>query len=164
MSHSDPQDENPPVLRSMTKGLQFAERLTFGIVGILLTVVALTLAFRSLGIVFALITGPSSSAIPLTAQFLDLVLLILMLAEIIYTVTLSLSGAKLSAQPFLIVGLIAVIRRILVLTVEEVQTGAPVGSGVTESTLDLAVLTLVAVAFVGAIFLLRYSRPQSDST
>ena len=85
-----------------------------------------------------------------------MVLLILMIGEIAYTVTLSVRGVGLNAQPFLIVGLIAVIRRVLLLTVEEVQGNTETIHGiVSKSTVDLAILTLVVMAFVFAIYLLR---------
>jgi hypothetical protein len=41
----------------------------------------------------------------------DRVLLVLILAEIVYTVVLSLRAHQLVAQPFFVVGLIAVIRK-----------------------------------------------------
>jgi hypothetical protein len=151
----DPHVDNPAAVRIAAVVLRYAERLMFAVVGLLLSVVALTLAFRSLQVVYALIVSSNVLTIPLTAHFLDLILLILMLAEIIYTVTLSLRGAMLSPQPFLIVGLIAVIRRILVITVQEVQIDRSRSVWVTQTTLDLAVLTLVVIAFVFAIWLLQ---------
>jgi uncharacterized membrane protein (DUF373 family) len=152
----DPHAWNPPALRVATTALRLSERIIFGVVGLLLSAVALTLTFRSLQVVYSLVVSSGSMTIPLTANFLDLILLILMLAEIIYTVTLSLRGAVLSPQPFLIVGLIAVIRRILVITVQEVQTGHPSQTGwLAQNTLDLAVLTIVVMAFVFAICLLQ---------
>ncbi len=120
----------------------------------------MTLSFRSLQLLYSLIVSPGSQAIPITAQILDLVLLILMLAEIIYTVTLSMRGAVLSPQPFLIVGLIAVIRRMLVITVQEVQNTHPRAGLLAQNTLDLAVLTLVVIAFVSAIALLQRRQQQ----
>ncbi len=158
----DPHAWNPPALRAITTALRLAERTIFAAVALLLSAVALTLTFRSVQVLYLLIVGPSDRAIPLTANILDLVLLILMLAEIIYTVTLSLRGAVLSPQPFLIVGLIAVIRRILVITVQEVQNNSQgMRTGLfAQSTLDLAVLTLVVIAFVGAIYMLQRRAPQ----
>ncbi|HTX63126.1 MAG TPA: phosphate-starvation-inducible PsiE family protein [Acidimicrobiales bacterium] len=46
-------------------------------------------------------------------DFLDKVLLVLILVEIVHTVVLSLRAHELAAQPFLVVGLVAVIRKIL---------------------------------------------------
>ena len=47
-------------------------------------------------------------------NLLDRVLLVLILVEIVHTVVLSLRAHHLVAQPFIVVGLVAVIRRILV--------------------------------------------------
>jgi uncharacterized membrane protein (DUF373 family) len=46
-------------------------------------------------------------------DFLDKVLLVLILVEVVHTVVLSLRAHALAAQPFLVVGLVAVIRKIL---------------------------------------------------
>jgi uncharacterized membrane protein (DUF373 family) len=51
-------------------------------------------------------------------DLLDRILLILMIAEILYTVQVSFREHTLSPEPFLIVGLIAATRRILVITAE----------------------------------------------
>ena len=55
-------------------------------------------------------SGPISAGAPI---LLDRVLLVLILVEIVYTVVLSLRAHRLVAQPFIVVGLIAVVRRIL---------------------------------------------------
>lgn len=88
-------------------------------------------------------------------------LLVLMVVELAYTVVLSLQGAVLLAEPFLIVGLIAVIRRMLVITVGEVSGATSTTSGTLGShAIELAVLTGIVIAFVVAIYLLR-SRPRT---
>ena len=51
-------------------------------------------------------------------QLLDRLLLILLIIEVMYTVQVSFREHSLAPEPFLIVGLIAVIRRLLVLTAE----------------------------------------------
>lgn len=51
-------------------------------------------------------------------HLLDRVLLALMLAEIIYTVGRITRTRKLESEPFLIVGIIAAIRRMLLVTAE----------------------------------------------
>jgi len=64
--------------------------------------------------------GRISAAAPL---LLDRVLLVLILVEIVHTVVLSLRAHRLVAQPFIVVGLIAVIRRILVVLTPGSRTG-----------------------------------------
>ncbi len=51
-------------------------------------------------------------------HLLDRVLLALMLAEIIYTVGRITRTRKLESEPFLIIGIIAAIRRMLIVTAE----------------------------------------------
>ena len=144
--------------------LQWAERGTFFIIGALLFVAAIVLLFRSTESLWGLMTHPREDAIRYGSAFLDIVLLVLMVVELAYTVVLSLRGAVLLAEPFLIVGLIAVIRRILVITVDEVNaTNAPGASVITQSTAELAILTGVVIVFVGSIVLLR-ARPDPPQT
>jgi uncharacterized membrane protein len=81
-----------------------------------------------------------------------------MLVELAYTVMLSLRGAMLAAEPFLIVGLIAVIRRILVITVGHVKQSNSSGAASPQSLLELGVLSGVILAFVISIVLLRLRR------
>ncbi len=150
------QNEEIEVFRKISRGLSIAERSVFTVVAVLLFAAAVALSWNGVLDIIPLFTGPPHSAIQETADFLNLVLLILMIGEIAYTVTLSVRGTGLNAYPFLIVGLIAVIRRVLLLTVEEVQGGTATAGGiVSKSTIDLAILTIVVMAFVFAIWLLK---------
>lgn len=147
--------DHTPAPEWMRSAFRWAERTVFFIIGMLLFVSALALARQGVTVLIGLIEGDPGSSIALTASFLDIVLLILMIGEIAYTVGLSLRGSVLRAQPFLIVGLIAVIRRILVLTVHEVQNKPSPASVLTPGTPDLGVLALVVMVFVLALYLLR---------
>jgi len=149
--------------RWMPLALLWAERAVFFVVGVLLFLAALALAGRSLQLLAGLLSGSVSDTVSSTAQFLDMILLILMIVEIAYTVSLSLRGAMLRAQPFLIVGLIAVIRRVLVLTVQEVRDrGAATGPWVSRPNIELGALALVVMVFVVAIYLLRNHEPMHE--
>jgi uncharacterized membrane protein (DUF373 family) len=53
-----------------------------------------------------------------TLRVLDQLLVVLMLVEILHTVRISIRSHFLVTEPFLVVGLIASIRRILVITLE----------------------------------------------
>lgn len=74
-------------------------------------------------------------------NLLDRVLLVLILVEIVHTVVLSLRAHRLVAQPFIIVGLVAVIRRILIVLS---------GVGVIP-TAELALLIAMIFVFVAAL-------------
>jgi uncharacterized membrane protein (DUF373 family)/uncharacterized protein (DUF1330 family) len=95
-------------------------------------------------------SGPISAGAPI---LLDRVLLVLILVEIVYTVVLSLRAHRLVAQPFIVIGLIAVVRRILsVLT--------PGSAAV--STAELALLiAMVAVFIAGFVVVSRFEKGDS---
>ena len=67
----------------------------------------------------------------------------LILVEIVYTVVLSLREHRLVAQPFIVVGLIAVIRRILFVL-------SP-GSHLRVTTSELALLIATVAVFVAGL-------------
>jgi uncharacterized membrane protein (DUF373 family) len=148
----------PSGLRQALGSLVWAERAIFFVTGLLLFAGALALLKRSVELLGPMFAGDSGFALAYASQFLDVVLLVLMLIELAYTVMLSLRGSVLQAEPFLIVGLIAVIRRMLVITV-----GEHVRSGVspTTSANELAILTGVVLALVASIYVLRL-HPQHD--
>ncbi len=147
-----------PVETAAIRTLTWGERGVFFIIGVLLFLGAVALLARTVPQLLALAFAQDVSPIQVGTGFLDIILLVLMVVELAYTVILSLRGAVLSAEPFLIVGLIAVIRRILVITVGEFKHGASESSLNAESTMELGVLTAVVLVFVGSIALLRIRR------
>ncbi len=160
MSAAAPRQTSRAV-RLGVRSLRMVERVIFFIIGAMLFAAAFALLARALVVLWALAISPSGETMAAGAAFLDVVLLVLMVVELAYTVMLSLRGVVLSAEPFLIVGLIAVIRRILVITVGEVQ-GPKASSNLSQnSSVELAILTGVVLAFVLSITMLR-SRSRTE--
>jgi len=83
---------------------------------------------------------------------LDRILLVLLIAELLYTVQVSFREHTVTPEPFLLVGLIAAIRRVLVLTAEFGHAG-PGGSS--PLVLELAVLSGLIVAIAISLYVLR---------
>ncbi|MDH2909575.1 MAG: hypothetical protein HKL92_03395 [Candidatus Eremiobacteraeota bacterium] len=136
--------------------LALGERIMFVFVGLLLFVAAVALAVHGVREAIALFTVGGGSLIESTAHFIDLILLILMISEITYTVVISIRGRGLSAIPFLLVAIIATVRRVLVITIQEIHPAAPKGlSWISKSSVDLLALSLVCVLFVVAIIVLQ---------
>src|SRR6185503_2055515 len=77
------------------------------------------------------------------AALLDRLLLILMVVEILYTVQVSLREHTLVPEPFLVVGLIAAMRRILVLTAEFSDILSEGGGTFHNAMIELGVLTFL---------------------
>ena len=85
---------------------------------------------------------------------LDRVLLILLVVELLYTVQVSFREHALMPEPFLLIGLIAGIRRVLLLTAELAQVHEK--SDVFQHIIvELVVLTVMIVALVISLVLLR---------
>jgi uncharacterized membrane protein (DUF373 family) len=144
-------------VRAAVTLLLWSERVVFFAIGLLLFGGAIALLKESAGILVSMFAG-GGEPIVFGSQFLDVILLVLMIVELAYTVLLSLRGSVLVPEPFLIVGLIAVIRRILVITVGE---RGPGGASVQASAVELGILTGVVIVFVASIFLLR-RRPHRE--
>jgi len=174
MVPADPTDERndyAPGGRSMALRIFVgAERVVFSLVGAMFFIAAFSLALRATTDLWALVAGPRDSIIVAGTAFLDLMLLVLMLVELAYTVITSLRGTDLSAEPFLIVGLIAVIRRILVITIGGVNLGGSggessgAGGSLGSQPIELGILTAVVLVFVGSIALLRSRGIRRDAS
>jgi len=95
---------------------------------------------------------------------IDRLLFVLMLLEILHTVRVSVRDGTLTPEPFLVVGLIASIRRILVITLGSSQATQPgnwtpdIREQFNASMLELGVLGLLILVMVLAIYLLRRAR------
>jgi uncharacterized membrane protein (DUF373 family) len=94
---------------------------------------------------------------------LDQVLLIFMIVEILYTVQVSFREHALVPEPFIVVGLIAVIRRVLVLTAEFGELLEKRELIFRNAMLELGLLTVMVIALVLALVLLRRRAPTATA-
>jgi hypothetical protein len=86
---------------------------------------------------------------------LDRILLILLVVELLYTVQVSFREHGLTAEPFLLVGLIAAIRRVLVLTAEFSDINDTPEAVFKRFIVELVVLTVMILILVMSLVLLR---------
>jgi len=142
----------------MEIGLARIQTGIYVVVGSLLVVAA---GFTLVGTITDLIEGSHSRRIADAGVFiLDRVLLLFIMGELLYTLRLIDASGRILVEPFLFIGLIAVVRRLLVLTAE--FEGGP-GSQTTDFLLQVAALAGMAVVLVGSIFLLRRSAPPKQA-
>src|SRR5438876_9660723 len=96
-----------------------------------------------------------------TLRVLDQLLVVLMLVEILHTVRISIRSHFLVTEPFLVIGLIASIRRMLVITLEAVTLTkegkwSPESASIFRaSMLELGLLAVLVLVLVFSITLLR---------
>jgi uncharacterized membrane protein (DUF373 family) len=99
-----------------TRLLERAEHYIYLAAGYILVIAAAGLLITAVGeMIHEIMQG---SYVKAMVHLLDRVLLALMLAEIIYTVGRITRTQQLETEPFLIVGIIAAIRRMLIITAE----------------------------------------------
>ncbi len=143
-----------------------AEVAIYHIVGVLLAVTAVAAiasAGRMLWTGFARWTLATE-----TLRVLDQLLIVLMVVEILHTVRISIrSHIFLAMEPFLVVGLIASIRRVLIISLQTTSLAregwsAESASIFHSSMIELALLVVLIPVFVFSITLLRSRAPKEN--
>ncbi len=130
--------------------------ITIGIGAILVVTTLLLLTGTLAGVLDALRHWPVTDNLFL---IVDKLLLTLMLVEILHTVRQSVASDQIAIEPFLIVGLIACVRRILIVTVEvSNQTKNEDLMHFQQAMIELGVLGGLVLVLILSIFLSRKSR------
>ncbi len=143
-----------------------AEVIVYSLLGILLFITALATIANAGKMLWGSV-GHWTIATD-TLVVLDQLLVVLMMVEIMHTVRISIHSHVLVTEPFLVVGLIASIRRMLVITLEAAsltQGGAwsPDRASIFRgSMLELGLLGLVILILVFSITLLRRYAPEKE--
>ena len=137
----------------IARSFTHVEDILYVALGVLLAAGALVLLADATLTFFAnLFAGTLPSRI---IGLLDRVLLILMFAEIMYTVQVSFREHVLAPEPFLVVGLIAVIRRVLVITAEFAEVKDAPRATFDTTMVELGLLTVLSLVLVVSLVLLR---------
>jgi uncharacterized membrane protein (DUF373 family) len=144
--------EVPPLVRAGNRALEAAEGVVY--VGIsaflvLLAFGAFVIAARKVPSLFAA-DGASQAAL----EVLDTLLLVFIVVELLYAVRITIAKRELIAEPFLLVGIIASIKEIVVLSVkaaDEIGTG----SAFTDAMWEVGVLGVLILLLGLTAWLLR---------
>ena len=146
-------DTTHPARRFVVRGLSLVEDITYVGLGVLLSLGALTLLAAAFKSFFgALLRGALAGSV---VTLLDQILLVLLIIELLYTVQVSFREHGLLAEPFLVVALIAAIRRVLILTAQVSQLPEAGGAVFKQTIVELSLLTVMVLAFVGSLILLQ---------
>ena len=157
MTRSDDGPETKAARTVIARAFTLVEDVVYIGIGLLLaSSAAILLVSGGIGLWQATTQG---APLPGVINLLDRTLLVLMLVELLYTVQVSFREHALLPEPFLIVGLIAATRRILVVTAEFSVVSKDGGSErFRDGMLEIALLTLMTVALVGSLLMLRRVR------
>src|SRR5438128_4005861 len=142
---------------SIVQGFIRVEDAVYAGLGTLLAAIALVLL---VAVAVAFARGLVAYTLPDHAvELLDRILLILMIVELLYTVQVSFREHALVPEPFLIVGLIATVRRLLVLTAEFARFLEKGDGEFQGAMLELALLPVLSVVLVVSLVILRKRPP-----
>jgi uncharacterized membrane protein (DUF373 family) len=146
----------PGLTEQLGRGLSVFEVVLYASVGLLLAIAGiLVLAGTVSGLVRELHRG--GGAVDVAVLVLDRVLLALIVGELLYTLRFVVRTHEIAVEPFLYIGLIAVVRRILIVTAQ-LERGAPSGRALTNILLEFGILGLLVPALAVAVFLVSRSR------
>lgn len=133
------------------RALMFSEYLLLYVVSFVLLVLAAAILVAAIGSVV-------HSTAPWPQQFLDMIeelLLLLIVLEIFVTVVHHLRGGHLQLEPFIVVGVIALVRHILSIVINLAVPGAaPVTR---DQLIELSISAGAVLALVAALALTRWS-------
>lgn len=137
----------------VARGFTYIEDVVYVGLGVLLAGAAVVLLADGAAMFWrTLVAGELPSH---AIDLLDRILLILMIAEILYTVQVSLREHALIPEPFLVVALIAGIRRVLVLTAEFADLLERGEQAFMNAMIELGLLTAMILILVVSLMLLR---------
>jgi uncharacterized membrane protein (DUF373 family) len=141
------------------EGLVSFELVLYASVGLLLGVAGVLIL---VGTVSGLVHGlrDSAGAVNVGVLVLDRVLLALIVGELLYTLRFVVRTHEIAVEPFLYIGLIAVVRRILIVTAQ-FERSPLTGRALTNTLLEFGLLALAVPAIAVAIFLVRRSSTRT---
>jgi uncharacterized membrane protein (DUF373 family) len=129
------------------------EEMLYLVVGVLLLAAAVLVVIGTVtGLIGAIKTH--QNAVNTGVVVLDRVLLILIVAELLHTLRFVVLRGQIVVEPFLFVGLIAVVRRILIITAE-LERQIAGGRALTNLLLELGLLGFLTLALAVAIYMVR---------
>lgn len=138
----------------VTRVFRLLEDVIFVGLGVLLAATALYLLVAA-----AIDFGRHLFALSLTGgavvTLIEELLLVLLVVEILYTVQVSFREHTLAPEPFLLIGLIAAVRRVLVITAELAEPRNKTPEVFQFLMVELGVLTGLILALVASVSMLR---------
>lgn len=133
--------------------LQGTEDLIHMAVAMLLVILGGILLAGVIGDLVDAVQGPYDQA-TITLSALDNSLVLFIVAELLHTVRLTIRNRTLDAEPFLVVGLIAGIRKVLIVTAESERSFRWNPQGI-----ELVILAALILVMALAVWVWRLSRP-----
>ncbi|MCU1674339.1 MAG: hypothetical protein JWN77_2452 [Frankiales bacterium] len=157
-------DDHPPLpVRVGTRLLVVAEDAVYVSIAVLLALSAVVVTVRSAGI---LLDRSTKSGPDVMVDVLDSLLLVFIFVELLYAVRTTLKERQIVAEPFLIAGILASIKEIIVLSVKAANDYVDKGPQFARAMVEVGLLGGLVVLLAGAAVLLRKkeNEPSENSS
>jgi uncharacterized membrane protein (DUF373 family) len=153
------EQDAPPQVRAGNRLLEWAETAVYIGIAVFLVITAVALLVDVARAVPDLFIGDSVT--DTAVAVLDTLLLVFIVIELLYAVRITVVRRELIAEPFLLVGIIASIKEIVVLSVKAAEA---VGDDTkfTDSLWEIGVLGLLVLVFGVTALLLRRKEREPD--
>ena len=154
-----PDEKGDEELRGVDKALHLGEDVLYAAAGVLLLVGALAV-LGSTG--YHMVTDLSHGVSDAVAEALDGLLLVFILLELLAATRAIMAEHSLVAEPFLIVGIIASIKEIVVLAlIAQDELGKP-GDGFENAMVEIGALGVIVLLLAIAMYLVRRKEREPE--
>ncbi len=160
-SRADESEEADPtggLSRTTTRALEIAENVVYGGIAAFLVGTALVCLALAGKTAWGLVSDFSEQPV---LDLLDILLLVFIVVELLFAVRSTVEKRELLAEPFLLVGIIASIKEIVVLSVESAKAVGD-GSEFRDRIVEIAVLGVLVLLLGVTSFLLRRKEREPD--
>ena len=154
MAEQDETENEEDRQRFADRVLSFAEDAVYWAIAVILLAGSVALLVAQVNVLLRLRNTPAST---IMLEVLDGLLLIFIFVELLYAVRTSLRSHEIVAEPFLIVGILACIKEIVVLSVEAAKLLSN-GPEFARAIVQVGVLGGLVLVLSIAIFVLRVQR------
>ncbi len=144
--------------RILDRTIEISEAIVYVGIAIMLTITAIALLVLAVRNVLPLF-GDDASNVAL--DVLDTLLLVFIVVELLFAVRATISQRELLAEPFLLAGIIASIKEIIVLSVKAAETVGQ-GSAFRDQMWEIGTLGVLVLLLAVAAFLLRRKEREPD--
>ncbi len=154
--------QDPAHIRVLNRLLAVVEDVVYGVIALLLAAAALGLLYVAGQDLVKTFGDPDTAG---AVHVLDTLLLVFIFVELLYAVRETLRERQVLVEPFLLVGILASIKEIVVLSVEAAKQVTEDPDAFDRSIIEIAVLGgLILALSLSAIILRRKEREPSEAS
>ena len=151
--------EREPIADPADRALRIGENIAYSVVGVMLAIGAILVLVV---VAYHLVKDVGSGVEKGVTSALDGLLLVFILLELLAGVRATMKEKKLVAEPFLIVGIIASIKEIVVLTLESKEIYVSDDPAFENAMIEIGVLSGVILLLALASYLVRRKEREPE--